>query len=135
MSALGHFPETPAIFSEAQKEELLEKQTSFLLYRFGPSSKQNERVNVASSSKNSVAKASHQRLSLSCKETDCLLNRQEWEISQRGKKKKKENPEKRIKKGNPVTRADGCGCSRKRWAGVRSLFKLIASSGDQIPTR
>lgn len=38
----------------------------YLLYLFGPSSKQNVRVSVASSSKNSVAKASHQRLSLSC---------------------------------------------------------------------
>lgn len=40
---------------------------SLLLYRFGPSSKQNVKVRVASSSKNSVAKASHQRLSLSCR--------------------------------------------------------------------
>lgn len=37
-----------------------------LLYLLGPSSKQNVRVKVASSSKNSVANASHQRLSLSC---------------------------------------------------------------------
>lgn len=36
-----------------------------LLYRFGPSSKQNESVIVASSSKNSVVKASHHKLSLS----------------------------------------------------------------------
>lgn len=43
----------------------LEQKIYLLLYRFGPSSKQNERVKVASSSKNSVAKASHQRLSLS----------------------------------------------------------------------
>ena len=36
-----------------------------LLYRLGPSSRQNVRVRLASSSKNSVAKASHHRLSLS----------------------------------------------------------------------
>ena len=39
---------------------------SNLLYLFGPSSRQNVSVNDASSSKNSVANASHQRLSLSC---------------------------------------------------------------------
>lgn len=38
-----------------------------LLYLLGPSSKQKVNVSVASSSKNSVAKASHQRLSLSCR--------------------------------------------------------------------
>lgn len=38
----------------------------FLLYLFGPSSRQKESVRVASSSKNSVAKASHHKLSLSC---------------------------------------------------------------------
>lgn len=38
-----------------------------LLYLFGPSSRQKESVRVASSSKNSVAKASHHKLSLSCK--------------------------------------------------------------------
>lgn len=37
-----------------------------LLYLFGPSSRQNESVSVASSSKNSEAKASHHKLSLSC---------------------------------------------------------------------
>lgn len=37
-----------------------------LLYLLGPSSKQNVNVNVASSSKNSVANESHQQLSLSC---------------------------------------------------------------------
>jgi len=37
------------------------------LYLFGPSSILNDNVNMASSSKNSVAKASHQRLSLSFK--------------------------------------------------------------------
>lgn len=42
-------------------------ETNNLLYLLGPSSKQNASVNDASSSKNSVAKASHQRLSLSCK--------------------------------------------------------------------
>lgn len=37
----------------------------YLLYRLGPSSRQKDSVNVASSSKNSVAKASHHKLSLS----------------------------------------------------------------------
>lgn len=62
-------------FSEDPRGGISEKKksTAFLLYRFGPSSKQNERVNVASSSKNSVANASHQRLSLSCKETRALI--------------------------------------------------------------
>lgn len=40
-----------------------------LLYLFGPSSRQKESVSVASSSKNSVAKASHHKLSLSCEHT------------------------------------------------------------------
>lgn len=38
----------------------------YSLYLLGPSSRQKVRVKVASSSKNSVANASHQRLSLSC---------------------------------------------------------------------
>lgn len=37
-----------------------------LLYLLGPSSRQKVSVKVASSSKNSVAKESHQQLSLSC---------------------------------------------------------------------
>ena len=37
-----------------------------ILYLLGPSSRQKESVMVASSSKNSVVKASHHRLSLSC---------------------------------------------------------------------
>jgi len=45
-----------------------------LLYLLGPSSKQNVRVSVASSSKNSVANASHQRLSLSCNKQTCNLS-------------------------------------------------------------
>ncbi|KAK2182909.1 hypothetical protein NP493_331g06004 [Ridgeia piscesae] len=40
-----------------------------LLYLFGPSSRQNARVRMASSSKNSVVNASHHRLSLSCQHT------------------------------------------------------------------
>lgn len=42
------------------------KTEGILLYRLGPSSKQNVTVNMASSSKNSVVKASHHRLSQSC---------------------------------------------------------------------
>ena len=69
--------QTPVVALQPQNQEgMLGKRTSVLLYRFGPSSKQNESVNVASSSKNSVATASHQRLSLSCKETGHSFNRQ-----------------------------------------------------------
>lgn len=46
------------------------RQEKYSLYLLGPSSKQNVRVKVASSSKNSVANASHQRLSLSCNNND-----------------------------------------------------------------
>ena len=46
----------------------------YLLYRLGPSSRQNDSVNVASSSKNSVANVSHHKLSLSCK-TGYIYNR------------------------------------------------------------
>lgn len=42
--------------------------TLYLLYLLGPSSRQKVSVNVASSSKNSVANASHHKLSLSCGE-------------------------------------------------------------------
>lgn len=44
-----------------------------LLYLFGPSSRQKESVRVASSSKNSVAKASHHKLSLSCEKKNILV--------------------------------------------------------------
>lgn len=54
----------------------------FSLYRFGPSSKQKVMVSMASSSKNSVVNASHQRLSQSCTQ---------------GKKYPSENTEQRLK--------------------------------------
>lgn len=61
---------------------------------------------MASSSKNSVANASHQRLSLSCKETDHLFHRQEQKISLRGK-------EKGTRQKNPVPA--GLGLSIRAW--------------------
>ena len=42
-----------------------EIENVLLLYRLGPSSRQNDKVTAASSSKNSVTKASHHKLSLS----------------------------------------------------------------------
>jgi len=86
---------------------------------------------VASSSKNSVANASHQRLSLSCKETDHLFSRQERKIAQRGaeKGKKAEKPSHRWLGSQHMC----VGVLEGVWAGVWSLFKLIASHGDGIP--
>lgn len=52
--------------------------SSWLLYRFGPSSKQKVNVSDASSSKNSVANASHQQLSLSWNQNIKFENKKKY---------------------------------------------------------
>lgn len=63
------------------RRQATDQQSGNLLYRLGPSSRQKVRVSDASSSKNSVANASHQRLSESCNEKEKRLGAENFRSS------------------------------------------------------